>query len=151
MKVAPLALLRGRLNVWHDRRCRFLRWSKNEIGADAAPASQPLPLLDVFEIVDDRAHLVGLEDEFRHVRMTGKNAFRQGLAKTFDFVLAGEGAKWRCLRVGTGAAAADRMAAGTVGHQQRLTAPPGRATLFAPPRPCDAGGEQAEEQPAEHF
>src|SRR5262245_56559234 len=54
-------------------------------------------------------------------------------------------------QVGTGAAAADSMAAGTVGGQPRLTAPPGRATLFGPPRPCDAGGEQAEEQPAEHF
>jgi hypothetical protein len=76
MKVAPLALLRGRLNVWHDRRRRFLRWIKNEFGAAAPGASRPLPLLDGFEIVDNRAHLVGLEDEFRHVRVTGKNAFR---------------------------------------------------------------------------
>src|SRR5215475_1391265 len=102
----------------------------------AAPrASQPLLLLDGFEIVDDGAHLVGLEDELRHIRMPGKNAFGQRLAKTFDLVLAGESAKWRCLRVGTGAAAADRMAAGTVGGQQRLTAPRRRAGLLAQARP----------------
>ena len=54
----------------------------------SCPRSQPLPLLDGFQILDDRAHLVGLEDEFRHVRVTGRNAFGQRLGKPFDFELA---------------------------------------------------------------
>ena len=87
LKVAPVALLRGW--VWHDRRRRFLRWIKNEIGVAEPRASQALPLLDGFEICDDRAHLVRLEDEFRHVRVTGKNPLGQRLGKPFDFELAG--------------------------------------------------------------
>jgi len=41
-----------------------LRWIKNQSGFAEPQASQALPLLDGFEIVDDCANLVGLEDEF---------------------------------------------------------------------------------------
>src|SRR4029453_4418376 len=92
--------------------------------------AQPLPLLDGLQIIDDRPHLVGLEDELRHVGVTGKDAFGQRLGKPFDFELARKRTKRRRLRVRTGTAAADRMAAGTVGGQQRLAAPPGRASLL---------------------
>lgn len=88
------------------------------------PATRELlPLLDGLKVIDDRPHLVGLKDEFRHVGVAGKDAFGQRLGKPFDFELARKRTKRRRLRVRTGAAAADRMAAGTVGGQQRLTAP----------------------------
>jgi hypothetical protein len=110
-------------------------------------ASQPLPLLDGFEIVDDCAHLVGLEDEFRHVWVTGRNALGQRLGKPFDFELAGERTERGRLRVRTGAAAADSMAAGTIGGQQRLAAACSRAGLFRKNRPRQADGEEANEKP----
>jgi hypothetical protein len=109
----------------------ILMWIKNEIVAAGPRTSLPSPLLDGLEIVDDRAHLVGLEDEFRHVRVTGKNAFRQGLGKTFDFVLAGQRSEgWR-VGVDARSSAADGMTAGTVGGQQRLAASCRRAGSLA--------------------
>src|SRR5262249_84214 len=144
---APIAMLW--LEFLHDGRSPILTWIKNKIVA--AGPSQPLPLLDGFGIVDDRAHLVGLEHEFRHIRGAGKNPFGQRLANPFGFELARKGTKRRGLRVRTGAAAADRMAAGAVGGDQRLPAPRRRAGLFAQAQPSDADGEQAEEQPAEHY
>src|SRR5215475_10190360 len=101
-------------------------------------ASQPLPLLDGFEILDDRADLVGLEDEFRHVRVAGRNALGQRLGKPFDLELARECTKGRRLRVRTDAAAADRMAAGTIGDQQRLAASCRRAGLLGQSRGREA-------------
>src|SRR6266545_132270 len=113
-------------------------------------AKQPLLLLDGLEIVDDRAHFVGLEDEFRHVRVAGRKAFGQRLGKPFDFEVARECTKRRRIRVRTGAVAADRMAAGTVGGQQRFAASYRRVGFFGQPAWRDADREQAEEQGAEH-
>ena len=101
----------------------------------AAIRCRSKPLLDGLKVIDDRPHLVGLKDEFRHVGVAGKDAFGQRLGKPFDFELARKRTKRRRLRVRTGAAAADRMAAGTVGGQQRFTAPSKRAP---PPRPIPA-------------
>src|SRR5436190_4485772 len=95
----------GRDDAWAQRAC----WPCCKCGAPKR--APPLLLLDGFEIVDDRADLVGLEDEFRHVRVAGRNALGQRLGKPFDLKLAREGTKGRRLGVGTDAAAADRMAA----------------------------------------
>src|SRR4029077_3962081 len=93
-------------------------------------ARQLLPLLDGFEILDDCADLVGLEDEFRHVGVTGRNALGQRLGKPFDLELARECTKGRRRRVGTDAAAPDCMAASAIGDQQRLAASCWRADLL---------------------
>ena len=50
--------------------------------------SVSLTLLDRFEIGEDRPDLIGLENEFGHVGMADGNAFRQGLGKALDRVLA---------------------------------------------------------------
>src|SRR5262249_6179166 len=81
-----------------------------------------LLLLNGFEIIDNRAHLLGREHEFRHIRVTGRKALSQRLAQAFDLVSAGQRSERRRLRMRTGAGAADRMAASTIRRQQRLAA-----------------------------
>jgi hypothetical protein len=43
---------------------------------------QPLLPLDGLQIINDRARLLGLKDEFRHVRVTSRNAFSKASAST---------------------------------------------------------------------
>src|SRR5437016_13201065 len=95
------------------------------------PARRPLLLLDGLEIVDDRAHVLGLEDEFRHVWMTGRKALRQGLGKTFDLESVRERAEGRCRGMRARAGAADGMAAATIGRQQFLAMRGRRAAFFS--------------------
>ena len=79
-----------------------------------------LLLLNGEKVVDDRADFVGLENEFRHVRMAGRKAFRQGLGEALDLVLAGKCSEGRRGRMRAGASAADGVAARTVRRQQQL-------------------------------
>jgi hypothetical protein len=57
----------------------FLEMDQERDLAAVFRASHPLPLLDGFEILDDRADLIGLEDEFRHVWVAGRKALGQRL------------------------------------------------------------------------
>jgi hypothetical protein len=115
---------------------RLLRKARTEVPAAIGCRSKPRPtrqlllLLNGSEIIDDRAHLLGFEDEFRHVRMTGRKALRQGFSKAFDFVFAGERSEGRRVGVGARAGTAHGMAASTVGRQQRLAASCRRAAFL---------------------
>ena len=59
-----------------------------------------LLLLNGLKVIDDRAHVLSREDEFRHVRMAGGKALRQSLGKAFDLVFARERSEGRGRRVG---------------------------------------------------
>jgi hypothetical protein len=112
----------------------MLTWIKNEMGAGNPPryardrldpiravAEQPpLLLLNGLKIIDDRAHLFGLKDELRHVRMTSGKALRQGLGKIFDLEFARKRAEGWGGGMRARAGAADGMAAAAVGRQQGL-------------------------------
>jgi hypothetical protein len=52
------------------------------------PERPLLPLLNRFEIGDDRPYVLGLEDEFGHVRMADQQAFSQGFLQTIDRIFA---------------------------------------------------------------
>ena len=75
------------------------------------PTRKPLLLLNGLKIINDRAHVLGREDELRHIRMTGGKALRQGLGKAFDLVFAGECSEGRRGGVRASPGAADGMAA----------------------------------------
>src|SRR5215470_667364 len=88
---------------------------------------QLLLLLNGLKIIDDRAHVLSCEDEFRHIRMTGGNAFCQSLGKAFDLVFAREGPERRGLRVQADAGAADGVTACAMGRQQEFATSRGGA------------------------
>ena len=77
-----------------------------------------LLLLNGLKVIDDRAHVLSREDEFRHVRMAGGKALRQSLGKAFDLVFARERSEGRGRRVRADAGAADGMATRTIRRQQ---------------------------------
>ena len=97
---------------------RVLRHARTEDRSKPRPTRKPLLLLNGLKIIDDRTHVLRREDEFWHVRMTGRKALRQGLGKAFDLAFAGESSERRRGWVRAVADAADRMAARTIRRQQ---------------------------------
>ena len=109
------------------------------------PTRKSLLLLNGLKIIDDRAHVLGREDELRHVRMTGREALRQGLGKAFDLVFARERSERRGRWVRAGASAADGVAARAVRRQQRLAACCRRGAFLSQSRRDHAHCDQADE------
>jgi hypothetical protein len=124
---------------------RTERPGRGRLSIEAVPGEKPLLLLDGFEIIDDRAHVLRREDELRHVRMAGGKAFRQGLGKAFDLVFAREGSEGRGRRVGADAGAADGVAACAIPRQQRFAACCERGGFFCQNRQHRGHCEQGDE------
>jgi hypothetical protein len=112
------------------------------------PTKQRLLLLNGLKVIDDRAHVLRREDEFRHVRMAGGKAFRQRLGKAFDLVFAGERSEGRRGAMRAVASAADGVASRTVRRQQRFAAGCGRGAFFCQNRHCEQGDEIVRDLPA---
>src|SRR5262245_18625810 len=106
---------------------------------------QMLLLLNGLKVIDDRANVLGREDELRHVRMAGGKALRQSLGKAFNLVFARERSEGRGRRVRAGAGAADGMAAGAIRRQQQLAASCGPGGLLCQDRPSHAHGDHHDE------
>src|SRR5215467_6750497 len=109
------------------------------------PTRQPLLLLNGFKIIDDCADVLGREDEFRHVRMAGGKALRQGLGKAFDLVFARERSEGRGCRVRADAGAADGMAARAIPRHQQLATSRGRGGLLCRDRRSGAHDDDHDE------
>jgi len=122
-------------------RTRRSRWviDRSRVRQEAVTAA------DGLQIVDDRAHVLSREDEFRHVRMAGGKAFCQSLGKAFDLVFAREGSERRSLRVRAGAGAADGVAARAIPRQQQLATSSGRGGLLCQDRRGYAHGDHHDE------
>src|SRR5215831_20506905 len=117
---------------------------ENDIaGSGLRPST--LLLLNGLQIIDDRAHVLSGEDEFRHVRMAGGKALRQTLGKAFDLVFARERSEGRGRRVRADAGAADGMAAGAIPRHQQLATSRGRGGLLCRDRRSDAHGDHHDE------
>ena len=99
---------------------RVLRHARTEDRSKPRPTRKPLLLLNGLKIIDDRTHVLRREDEFWHVRMTGRKALRQGLGKAFDLVFARERSEGRRRRVRASPGRADGMAARAIPRQQQL-------------------------------
>src|SRR5215469_15016132 len=111
----------------------------------AASDEKPLLLLNGFKIIDDRAHVLSREDEFRHVRMAGGKALRQSLGKAFDLVFARERSEGRGRRVRADAGAADGMAARAIPRHQQLATSRGRGGLLCRDRRSGAHDDDHDE------
>jgi len=70
------------------RKARVEEAGRDRLSIEAVSDKKLLRLLNGFKIIDDRAHVLWREDEFRHVRMTGGKALCQGLGKAFELVFA---------------------------------------------------------------
>ncbi len=100
------------------RKARMEETGRDRSSIEVVSDKRPLLLLNGLKIIDDPAHVLRREDEFRHVRMTGRKALCQGLGKAFDLVFAGECSEGRRGWVRAFAGAADRMAARAIRRQQ---------------------------------
>ena len=112
------------------RKARVEEAGRDRLSIEAVSDKKLLRLLNGFKIIDDRAHVLWREDEFRHVRMTGRKALRQGLGKALDLVFARERSEGRRRRVQASAGPADGMAARAIPRQQQLATSCGRSGLL---------------------
>src|SRR6516162_6235761 len=99
------------------RQARVEKAGRNRLIDRTVSDKKLLLLLNGLKIIDDRAHVRRREDEFRHIRVSGRKALRQGLGKAFDLVFARERSEGRRGRVRASTGAADGMAARTIRRQ----------------------------------
>src|SRR5215469_10078025 len=127
--------------------CSTSTWTisvENDIaGSGLRPST--LLLLNGLQIIDDRAHVLSREDEFRHVGMAGGKALRQSLGKAFDLVFARERSEGRGRRVRADAGPADGMAARAIPRHQQLATSRGRGGLLCQDRRSGAHGDHQDE------
>src|SRR6185437_13518281 len=78
--------------------------------------------LDGFQIGDDVTYLIGVKGEFRHVSVTGHDAFTEGLLQRLDPIAPADLAERNRLLVGAVAGGPDGMAGAAIFRQKFLTA-----------------------------